>query len=123
MLLLFILFYSFTIDATVIRYSFFRDQLTKNNILPIQIYDSYLTGSFKIPPELPADEVEGSNPLSRGSTTPKKAKKNFVVYLPTDISSRSELSKLLEEVRGEKGFEGLVTSTCQAILQDGSRSS
>lgn len=82
-LLLVIVFYSFGIDASVVSYSFFEKQLEAKNVTSVQVYDTYLTGNFKIPPELPVVQ-DDSTMLSKGSSRPTKAKKAFIVYLPKD---------------------------------------
>ena len=97
--LLLIVFYTVAPDASVIKYSFFRQQVENDNVMPLQVYDSYLRGMFKIPPDLPVDAEDVNGVLSRSSTGTKKAKKNFIVYLPNEPSSRAELSATLEELR------------------------
>lgn len=89
-----LLFYVSSSFSSRIDYSFFLEQLEKENIQRVTVYNSYIQGAFKIPPEKPTTYDILDNPVkpkqfSDGSK--ETYQKKFEVTIPSDGTAKAEL--------------------------------
>jgi cell division protease FtsH len=98
-LLLLVLFYQFASDTSSITYSFFREQLDRENIESLQMGDTYGTGTFKVEPEKPPVQAEDGKAVVKKEGPPERFAKKFMVILPSEGDSRTALMEKLEEIR------------------------
>lgn len=89
-----LLFYVSSSFSSRIDYSFFLEQLEKENIQRVTVYNSYIQGAFKVPPEKPTTYDILDNPVkpkqfSDGSK--ETYQKKFEVTIPSDGTAKAEL--------------------------------
>lgn len=98
-----LMFYINASQVSRIDYSFLEEQLEKNNVQEITLYDSYAQGRFRVPPDKPATYN------ADGVLVPAKPgevlKREFDVLVPSDSSSRSALLDRLNKLRQESKTE------------------
>lgn len=89
-------------DLSDVPYSVFIEQLDANNIKHIKITDTTGIGIFKVaPPKVSVFDINGSErkPKTGVNGTTETYKKEFVVTLPDDTQSRSQLLERLKELK------------------------
>jgi cell division protease FtsH len=98
-----LMFYISASQVSRIDYSFLEEQLERNNIQEITLYDSYAQGRFRVPPDKPPTYN------AEGVLVPPKPgevlKREFDVLIPSDSSSRSALLERLNKLRKETKME------------------
>ena len=94
-----LMFYISASQVSRIDYSFLEEQLERNNVQELTLYDSYAQGRFRVPPDKPASYN------ADGVLVPAKPgevlKREFDVLVPSDSSSRSALLDRLNKLRQE----------------------
>jgi cell division protease FtsH len=92
-----LMFYFNAVQFSRIDYSFFEEQLDRNNIQELTIFDAYAQGRFRVPPEKPPTYGPDGDlePAKLGETL----RKEFEVLLPSDSNSRAGLLGKLNELR------------------------
>ncbi len=104
-----LMFFFNSTKVSRVDYSFFLEQLDKENLQSLKIYDAYIQGTFKVPPEKPASFDPQGNivrpKLVNGDI--EKLNKDFEVSIPTDSNSRAQLLEKIEavQVKSRKGGE------------------
>lgn len=98
-----LMFYISASQVSRIDYSFLEEQLERNNVQELTLYDSYAQGRFRAPPDKPATYN------AEGVLVPPKPgevlKREFDVLVPSDSSSRSALLDRLNKLRQETKTE------------------
>ncbi|XZE18237.1 ATP-dependent zinc metalloprotease FtsH [Pirellulaceae bacterium SH449] len=98
-----LMFYISASQVSRIDYSFLEEQLERNNVQEITLYDSYAQGRFRVPPDKPPTYN------AEGALVPPKPgevlKREFDVLIPSDSSSRSALLERLNKLRQETKLE------------------
>lgn len=88
-----------------IPFAVFTQELGKENLREIVLFDGYATGAFVVRPEKPVALDQDGNPTKQPTDIqgkPERYQKRFYVNLPPDTNSRSELIKQLEALRAKK---------------------
>lgn len=84
-----------------IDYGFFLEQIDKENLQRVTIYDSYAQGTFKVQPEKPVTRDANGNikepKLVNGQV--ERLNKDFEVFIPTPSESRAALIEKLDALR------------------------
>ncbi|MFZ4079840.1 MAG: ATP-dependent zinc metalloprotease FtsH [Pirellula sp.] len=99
------LFLPNTAEYSRIDYSFFLDQLDRQNVQRLTIYPSYAEGTFIVAPEKPVTyDAEGKpvNPKPSANGASPRLSENFRVALPDQGEVRRGLFERLEKVREAK---------------------
>lgn len=96
------LFFLPGMSSSRIDYSFFLEQLDKENIQRLTVYESNISGSFKIPPEMPVTyDYYGKvkKPKEGLDGSREKYKKDFEVFIPSGTEAQSTLFAKLNALR------------------------
>ena len=104
------LFFLPGMSSSRIDYSFFLEQLDKENIQRLTVYESNISGSFKIPPEIPVTyDYYGKvkKPKEGLDGSREKYKKDFEVFIPSGTEAQSALFAKLNAMR-EKSKQAVV---------------
>lgn len=104
------LFFLPGISSSRIDYSFFLEQLEKENIQRLTVYESNISGSFKIAPEIPITYDyygEIKKPKEGPDGSKEKYKKDFEVFIPAGTEAQSSLFAKLDALRS-KSVKGAV---------------
>ncbi|MBM4089271.1 MAG: hypothetical protein FJ276_07560, partial [Planctomycetes bacterium] len=79
--------------TSLVPYSFFLDQIAKDNVIQVELGEQDATGLFKDPPKEPV-QYNDEGKLVQGKD--RTLHKRFRVVLPRDSDSRGRLTNLLE---------------------------
>ncbi len=88
-----LMFFFNGMSVSRVDYGFFLEQIDKENIQRVTVYDSYVQGRFKVPPEKPVT-LDGQGNVKRPKTVngdTEKFNKDFEVFIPADSTSRAQL--------------------------------
>ncbi|AMV32834.1 ATP-dependent zinc metalloprotease FtsH [Pirellula sp. SH-Sr6A] len=80
-----------------IDYGFFLEQIDAENLQKVTVYDSYVQGTFKTPPEKPVT-MDSQGKIKRPVTANGDAErynKDFEVFIPGDTNTRAQLFEKL----------------------------
>lgn len=90
-------------DADRISYTFFLNELEKENIQTLEISGSLGRGTFKVAPERPQEYDAKGNVVEKKADSDKlRYKQQFTVILPTDPRQRDFLTKAEEQQRAAR---------------------
>ena len=104
-LCLLILFFPNSTEYSRIDYSFFLDQLERENIKRLTVYPSGAEGTFIVAPEKPLTYDSNGKPIvskSSASGSAGRLAENFRVSLPDQGEARRDLFERLEKIRVAK---------------------
>lgn len=93
------LFFLQGLTSSRIDYSFFLEQLDKANVQELTIYESYIQGKFKVPPEKPLSSDQKAKEGVDGSK--ETYNKSFDLFIPSGAETQSALFEKLNELRAE----------------------
>jgi cell division protease FtsH len=96
------LFYFPGLTSSRIDYSFFLEQLDKENVQRLTLYDAYIQGTFIVAPEVPPsyDYYGKLKPQKEGPDGSKeKYSRNFEVFIPSGADTQAKLLDKLSEIR------------------------
>ena len=83
--------------SSKIDYSFFLEQLEKENIQELTVYDSYIQGEFKVAPEKP---LPSNYKVKEGQEAPReKLNKSFDVFIPQGAATQNALFEKFNALR------------------------
>lgn len=83
--------------SSKIDYSFFLEQLEKENIQELTVYDSYIQGEFKVAPDKP---LPSNFKLKEGQEPPReKLNKSFDVFIPSGADTQNALFEKFNALR------------------------
>lgn len=80
-----------------VDYGFFLEQLDAENLQKVTVYDSYVQGTFKTPPEKPVT-IDSQGKVKRPVTANgdvERYNKDFEVFIPGDTNTRAQLFEKL----------------------------
>lgn len=80
-----------------VDYGFFLEQLDAENLQKVTVYDSYVQGTFKTPPEKPVT-IDSQGNIKRPVTANgdvERYNKDFEVFIPSDTNTRAQLFEKL----------------------------
>lgn len=80
-----------------IDYGFFLEQIDAENLQKVTVYDSYVQGTFKTPPEKPVT-MDSQGKIKRPVTANgdvERYNKDFEVFIPGDTNTRAQLFEKL----------------------------
>lgn len=99
-------FYFANSNVSQIDYGFFQEQLEKENLQSVTVYQSYLQGQFSVPPDRPPTFDSEGNLKEQLNATGEKKKlyRDFACFIPSDSSSRANLLSQINKLR-EKSLE------------------
>lgn len=100
-----LLFFPNSTEYSRVDYSFFLDQLERENIKRLTVYPSGAEGTFIVAPEKPLTyDTDGKPVVPKSSTSGSSARlaENFRVALPDQGESRRDLFERLEKIRASK---------------------
>ncbi|MCE3019234.1 MAG: ATP-dependent zinc metalloprotease FtsH [Pirellula sp.] len=99
------MFYFANSNVSQIDYGFFQEQLEKENLQSVTVYQSYIQGQFAVPPDRPATfDSEGN--LKEATGEKKKLYRDFACFIPADSSSRANLLQQINKLREKSQAEG-----------------
>ncbi|MFN7450636.1 MAG: ATP-dependent zinc metalloprotease FtsH [Pirellula sp.] len=100
-----LMFYFANSNVSQIDYGFFQEQLEKENLQSVTVYQSYIQGQFAVPPDRPATfDSEGN--LKEATGEKKKLYRDFACFIPADSSSRANLLQQINKLREKSQAEG-----------------
>ena len=83
--------------SSKIDYSFFLEQLEKENIQELTVYDSYIQGEFKVAPKKP---LPSNYKPKEGQETPRETlSKSFDVFIPQGAATQNALFEKFNALR------------------------
>jgi cell division protease FtsH len=100
-----LLFFPNSTEYSRVDYSFFLDQLERENIKRLTVYPSGAEGTFIVAPEKPLSyDTDGKPVVPKSSASGSSARlaENFRVSLPDQGESRRDLFERLEKIRASK---------------------
>lgn len=100
-----LLFFPNPTEYSRVDYSFFLDQLERENIKRLTVYPSGAEGTFIVAPEKPLSyDTDGKPVVPKSSASGSSARlaENFRVSLPDQGESRRDLFERLEKIRASK---------------------
>jgi cell division protease FtsH len=102
------MFYFANSNVSQIDYGFFQEQLEKENLQSVTVYQSYLQGQFAVPPDRPATFDSEGNLKEQLTATGEKKKlyRDFACFIPADSSSRANLLQQINKLREKSQEEG-----------------
>ncbi|XZE46156.1 ATP-dependent zinc metalloprotease FtsH [Pirellulaceae bacterium SH467] len=86
-----------------IDYGFFLEQLDAENLQKVTVYDSYIQGTFKTPPEKPVT-MDSQGKIKRPVTANgdvERYNKDFEVFIPGDTNTRAQLFEKLSALQSK----------------------
>lgn len=103
-----LMFYFANSNVSQIDYGFFQEQLEKENLQSVTVYQSYLQGQFAVPPDRPATFDSEGNLKEQLTATGEKKKlyRDFACFIPADSSSRANLLQQINKLREKSQEEG-----------------
>ncbi len=109
------LFFRSEPDADKIKVSFFKDEFKRGNVESVFFGDRKLVGTFKTPPDKPAETVNGVEKIEKDDKDePVKLREKFYVNLGSDEQSIARLKEELEESGVD--YDNLPPDQTQAII-------
>ncbi len=96
-------------ESSQIDYSFFLEQLQRENIQRLTVYPSGAEGTFIVAPEQPVTYDASGNrvtPKASANGSPVRLSENFRVALPVEGEVRKDLFERLEKLRLAKSSTG-----------------
>ena len=112
------LFFLPGMTSSRIDYSFFLEQLDKENIQRLTIYESYIQGSFKVLPTVPAtydNYGKLKKPKEGPDGTKETYKKDFEVFIPSGAETQSQLFAKLNALRAKSQLPTINSSDPDAV--------
>ena len=102
------MFYFANSNVSQIDYGFFQEQLEKENLQSVTVYQSYIQGQFAVPPDRPATFDSEGNLKEQLTATGEKKKlyRDFACFIPADSSSRANLLQQINKLREKSQEEG-----------------
>jgi cell division protease FtsH len=103
-----LMFYFANSNVSQIDYGFFQEQLEKENLQSVTVYQSYIQGQFAVPPDRPATFDSEGNLKEQLTATGEKKKlyRDFACFIPADSSSRANLLQEINKLREKSQEEG-----------------
>jgi cell division protease FtsH len=103
-----LMFYFANSNVSQIDYGFFQEQLEKENLQSVTVYQSYIQGQFAVPPDRPATFDSEGNLKEQLTATGEKKKlyRDFACFIPADSSSRANLLQQINKLREKSQEEG-----------------
>ena len=79
-----LMFYFANSNVSQIDYGFFQEQLEKENLQSVTVYQSYIQGQFAVPPDRPATFDNEGNLKEQLTATGEKKKlyRDFACFIP-----------------------------------------
>jgi cell division protease FtsH len=103
-----LMFYFANSNVSQIDYGFFQEQLEKENLQSVTVYQSYIQGQFSVPPDRPSTFDSEGNLKEQLTATGEKKKlyRDFACFIPADSSSRANLLQQINKLREKSQEEG-----------------
>lgn len=92
-----LMFFFNGVATSRVDYGFFLEQLDAENLQKVTVYDSYVQGTFKTPPEKPVT-IDSQGKVKRPVTANgdvERYNKDFEVFIPGDTNTRAQLFEKL----------------------------
>ena len=97
-----LMFYFTEMSTSRIDYSFFVEQLDRENIQELTIYDSYIQGAFKEAPDKPPtydSKGELKPPRTNANRDVEKLNREFDVLIPSDPQAMTRLFEKIDQLQ------------------------
>ena len=105
------LFFLPGMTSSRIDYSFFLEQLDKENVQQLTVYESYIQGKFKVAPEKPvAYDFYGvpQKPKEGVDGSRESYRKDFDLFIPSGTETQSSLFAKLDALRAKSIQQAVV---------------
>ncbi len=99
-----LMFYFTEMSTSRIDYSFFVEQLDRENIQELTIYDSYIQGAFKEAPDKPPtydNKGELKPPRTNANRDVEKLNREFDVLIPSDPQAMTRLFEKIDQLQAK----------------------
>lgn len=111
LLAVFVMLFFFNSSSSRVDYSYFLEQLDRDNVQRLTVHESYIQGSFREEPEMP-DSYDYMGKLVkplRADGTRERYRKDFEVFIPSIPDAQADLFSRLNQLR-EKSLKSASTS-------------